>query len=62
MIEKLAYTVNESCDALGIRRTTFYKLVKANALKPFKLGGRTLVDVEELRRLVKETQQDLDTF
>lgn len=43
---KLSLTVNECCEALGIKRTTFYKLVATNQIVVFRIGRRRLVDVQ----------------
>lgn len=50
---KLAYTVAEFCDAVGIRATKFYELVKTGEIKPRKLGKKTLVTYDEAQRFIK---------
>lgn len=50
---KLAYTVAEFCDAVGIRATKFYELVKTGEIKPRKLGKKTLVTFEEAQRFIE---------
>jgi excisionase family DNA binding protein len=40
------FSVNQSCDLLGIGRTNFYSLVAAQKLSVVKLGRRTLVPAE----------------
>jgi excisionase family DNA binding protein len=55
---KLAYTVNEACEAIGIGRTALYGYLGSGALKAFKLGKRTLIDADELRGFVIRAQQD----
>lgn len=49
---KLSLTVNECCEALGIKRTSFYKLVATNQIVVFKIGRRRLVDVRSVRALI----------
>ena len=49
--DKLAYSVNDACHALGIGRTSLYELVKSGELKLIKIAGRTLVPRSELERL-----------
>jgi hypothetical protein len=53
---KLAYTVPEALAAIGIGRTNLYKLAGEGKLDLRKVGGRTLVTAESLRRLVEEAE------
>lgn len=46
-------SVREACATLGIRKTTFFKLVSERRLKTVKLGRRTLVRAGEIDRFVK---------
>ena len=48
--ERLAYTINEACTALGIGSTTLYKALAAGELVAIKLGSRTLIRAEALRQ------------
>jgi Helix-turn-helix domain len=41
-LTKAAYSVNETLDVLSIGRTSLYKLVNGGALRPAKLGKKTL--------------------
>lgn len=54
--EKLAYTVPEAMAAIGIGRTFLYRLAGQGKLDLRKVGGRTLVTAESLRRLIKEAE------
>lgn len=45
-------TVDTAAGLLGIKRTKFYELVAQRKVDTFKIGRRTLVKVESLRRLV----------
>lgn len=49
---KISLTVNEACEASGIKRTTFYKLRKEGVIWTFKWGGRTLIYDEVLRAAI----------
>jgi excisionase family DNA binding protein len=40
---KLAYTIFEACQLVGVGRTTLYSAIKTGALKTHKVGRRTLV-------------------
>jgi len=51
--EKLVYRPREVQDALGIKNTKFWALVKAGLLETRKLGGCTVVPAESLRRFVE---------
>ncbi len=50
--DKLALRVNEACIAIGISRSTFYKLVDAGKLRTTKVGGRRVVLRENLEALL----------
>lgn len=57
MNNKIAYNVQEATAALGIGRTSLYKLVSEGHLTPKKIGRRTLFLAEDLQRLLEtETQ------
>ena len=45
-----AYTIAEACAAAGIRRTTLYKEIRSGDLRAVKIGGRTVILVDDLRR------------
>jgi len=51
-MEILATTVNEAAKALSLGRTSIYALIKEGRLETVKLGRRTLVKADSLRRLV----------
>jgi excisionase family DNA binding protein len=53
---KIAYTVPEAMAAIGIGRTFLYRLAKEGKIELSKIGGRTLVTAESLRRLVEEAK------
>jgi len=50
--KKLAYRVDEFCKAVGIGRSTFYKLVKVGDINTVKLGKITIVPEKEIQRLL----------
>jgi excisionase family DNA binding protein len=47
--DKLAYSVPEFCQAVGIGRSRAYEEIKAGRLRVTKAGRRTLIAVEEAR-------------
>ncbi|GGJ22635.1 helix-turn-helix domain-containing protein [Neoroseomonas lacus] len=49
----LGFRVNDACRLGGFGRTTCYALLKSGALKKVKVAGRTLVDGDSLRALLK---------
>lgn len=50
--QPLAYSVNDACRISSIGRTRIYELIKNGQLKAVKIGRRTLIDAESLKRLV----------
>lgn len=42
-LPKLSYSVKDACAALGVSRTTLYKLVRSGRIKPVKLGLRRVI-------------------
>jgi len=57
----LAYRIQEAARVLGVGKTTLYQLFKAGALKPIRIGGRTLVPADQLRQLIAEAQPALNS-
>ena len=51
-MEVLAVSIKDAAKALGIGRTSIYAMIADGRLEAFKLGRRTLVRVESLRKLV----------
>ncbi len=52
-MERLAVSINDTVAALGVGRTTVYAMIADGRLEAFKLGRRTLVKAESIRRLVE---------
>ncbi len=48
----LALSVRDACASLSIGKTTLYALIRAKKLPVVRIGGRTLIPVEGLLRLV----------
>ena len=53
-MDTLAISINETARALSLGRTTVYAMIADGRLEAFKLGRRTLVKAESIRRLVAE--------
>lgn len=51
-MEKLAYSINETAQALSLGRTSIYAMIADGRLEAFKLGRRTLIKAESIYRLV----------
>ena len=51
-MEKFAYSITETAAALGVGRKSIYAMIGDGRLETFKVGRRTLVKVESVRRLV----------
>jgi excisionase family DNA binding protein len=52
-MEPLAVSVNEARRLLGgLGRTKFYELINDGHLKPIKVGRRTLIPVDAIRKLL----------
>lgn len=57
MSEKLAYSLTETAEVLGISRPTVYALIKQPGFPVFQIGGRKLVSVDGLREwVIKEAR------
>ena len=50
MNTRLAFTIAEACAVAGIRKTTLYKEIHSGDLRAVKIGGRTVILVDDLRR------------
>ncbi|MCP5380664.1 MAG: helix-turn-helix domain-containing protein [Novosphingobium sp.] len=51
-MERLAYSINETARTLSLGRTSIYAMIADGRLESFKLGTRTLIKAESIRRLV----------
>lgn len=48
----LAYNTADACMALGVRRTTLYRLIAEGQIEARSLGGRTVIPADSLRAFV----------
>ena len=48
MNKRLAISVNETCDALGLGRTKVYELIKSKKLVSKKVGNRRLILIQSV--------------
>jgi excisionase family DNA binding protein len=50
MNANLAYTINDACSVSGVGRTLLYERIGNGELRAVKVGKRTLILADELRR------------
>jgi excisionase family DNA binding protein len=58
MLERAAYPLLEAAQLLGISRGTLYNLHDRGEIRFVKLGRRTLIPADEIRRLVEARTTD----
>jgi excisionase family DNA binding protein len=51
-MEPVALSINDTAKALSVGRTSVYALISEGRLEAFKLGRRTLIRADSIRRLV----------
>ena len=51
---KLAYTIPQAVDALGISRSTLYTFIKSKQLPVVKIGQRTLIRSADLSEFINQ--------
>jgi len=54
---KLAFTVDETANALSIGRTKLYGLVKAGKIRACKIGRKTLFLASDVRAFINHLQK-----
>lgn len=52
--DKIAFSVSEVAEVLGISRPTVYRLIQRDDFPTFKVGARTLISRSGLERWVQE--------
>lgn len=55
-IEPIAVSVNSAARALGIGRSSIYGLLKDGKLDAIKIGRRTLLTTESIRKLAQPSK------
>jgi excisionase family DNA binding protein len=51
-LEKLALTIDEVCELVGVSRTSLYEVIARRELSVRKRGRRTLVLVDDLKKWI----------
>jgi excisionase family DNA binding protein len=59
-VRRLAFTIDESAQSLGVSPDSLYRAIKRKDLRAIRLGGRWLVTPEELDRLLKAGRPSAD--
>lgn len=52
-MEPLAISINETAKTLGVGRSSVYALLKSGRLDAIKIGRRTLLTTESIKRLAQ---------
>lgn len=52
-MEPIAISINDTAKALGVGRSSVYALIKSGGLDAIKIGRRTLLTTESIRRLAQ---------
>lgn len=54
-VPRAAYTVAQCCHAVGLSRTTFYCLIRAELIRPVRIGKRGIrIPASEIERFLAE--------
>jgi excisionase family DNA binding protein len=51
--DAIAFRIDDACRLSGLGRTTLYGLVRAGRLRLLRVGGRSLIDGDSLRSLLR---------
>ncbi|MDH2131932.1 helix-turn-helix domain-containing protein [Sphingobium yanoikuyae] len=52
-MEPLVLSINDTAKALGVGRSSIYALIKSGGLDAIKIGRRTLLTTESVRRIAQ---------
>lgn len=51
-MDRLAYSINDTARLLSMGRTSVYAMIADQRLDAFRLGHRTLIRAESIKRLI----------
>lgn len=57
-MDELTYSINRTAKALGVGRSSVYKLIKSGRLDALKIGTRTLITTASIARLTSASPQN----
>ena len=57
-MDELTYSINRTAKALGVGRSSVYKLIKSGRLDALKIGTRTLITTASIARLTSVSPQN----
>jgi uncharacterized protein YdaL len=52
-LEAIGYSINDAVTVSSIKRTKLYELIAAGKVETTKIGKRTIVKADSLRRLIE---------
>lgn len=55
--KKLAFGISEAIEVTNIGRSRLYKDIRAGRLKTFKVGNRTLIAADDLKRWLESYRE-----
>lgn len=58
-MERLALTVEEAAQSIGIGRTKMYELINSGMLRSIKIGGQRRIRVDDLKAWIAAQQPDV---
>ena len=59
--KKLAYSPKEACEAMGISRASYYRLLRAGEIETFKWFGKRYVRADVLRNFINAKSGRVDS-
>ena len=54
--EPLVASISDTCQLIGVKRSTIYRLINSGELETIKIGRRTLVVIASARGLISARQ------
>lgn len=55
---RVAYTVDEACDAAGFTRTRLYAAITDGTLRSFKAGRRRMISANALEQFIEKLERE----